>query len=67
MKGIRPNPNRNIYKPTKIQPTTDIKLKLVINNISTDKFFLSLNLSKNKLNNIIISTINIIDVHHVHI
>ena len=63
MKDIRANPNRNIDKPTKIQPTTKIKLKILIDSISTNKFFLSLNLSKNKLNNIIINAINIIDAH----
>lgn len=63
MKDIRANPNRNIDKPTKIQPTAKIKLKLLIESISTNKFFLSLNLSKNKLNNIIINAINIIDAH----
>lgn len=68
MKGIRANPNRNIDKPSNIQPTTKRKLKFLINSISTNKFFLSLNLGENKLNNIIINTINIIDVHiHIHI
>jgi len=70
MKGIRANPNRNIDKSSNIQPTTKRKLKFLINSISTNKFFLSLNLGENKLNNIIIKTINIIHIHiriHIHI
>lgn len=70
MKGIRANPNRNIDKSAKIQPTTKRKLKFLINSISTNKFFLSLNLGENKLNNIIINALNIIDVHiriYIHI